>query len=62
MHVGGWAHFSTNQRANGVRVAYLPLLKSAPLFVADEEGFFRTHGINLAKTPTTDIDVMLAPL
>ncbi len=45
-----------------VRVAFLPLVTSAPFFVADELGFFKKHGITLAKTPTNDIYGMLAPL
>jgi ABC-type nitrate/sulfonate/bicarbonate transport system substrate-binding protein len=35
---------------------------SAPLFVADQLGFFQKRGITLAKTPTNDIYGMLAPL
>ena len=64
--VSGAAAQTTAARSSGatttVRVAFLPLLTSAPLFVADELGFFQKHGVALAKTPTTNIYGMLAPL
>ena len=64
--VGGWLSVGcTGERADGlsqVRVGYLPVSTSLPVFVADAYGFFAEEGVGIVLERYANSNLMLAAL
>ena len=54
--------FLPAQAAEKLRMTYIPIVDTLPVFVAQDEGFFAKHGIDMQLIPASNQSVIIASL